>query len=509
MRNRWQKISNILHFTGNLLIILAVLLLVPIIFTIIYWGQNNDGPVTLLAFLISSVISAAVGFNLKFLFKSSPMQATDAMLCCAIGWIAASAAGALPFVLGIHSGYLNAFFEAVSGFTTTGITVYNRLDQMPASILFWRSLIQWLGGIGILSFFLAIIFRSGNANHHLFGAESHKISAKRPVPGLANTVKILWGIYLLFTLLCMFALVMAKMPTFDAICHSLTTLSTGGFSTHDSSIAFYQAAGYSHFKLIEYIFIFFMTLGGINFLIHYRVLMGDFRALYDNIEIRYFWRIIAGFTAIILAEHFFVSGEFAALFHSGKAIDLAQAEQAFRHTLFQVISVLTTTGFGTRDIGASFFGSGAKQLFLVMMVIGGCVGSTGGGIKVLRITILNKLMLRELFKLRVSGKASNQLRIDDTIVSDDEIHRVSTLFFSWVALLLIGSLVTAFLSDHGPLEAASGMFSALGNIGPSYISVDDMISINPVIKITYILGMLAGRLEIIPVLLLFSPKAWR
>jgi trk system potassium uptake protein TrkH len=173
------------------------------------------------------------------------------------------------------------------------------------------------------------------------------------------------------------------------------------------------------------------------------------------------------------------------------------------------MAVLTTTGFGTRDIGSDYFPALSRQLFLVMMVIGGCVGSTGGGFKVMRVVVLERLMNREIFKLRVPGRAVTSLVIDGKPVSAEESHRIAALFFSWVALLVAGGGLTALFSNQDALASLSGMFSALGNIGPCYISVEDMIRISPVVKITYIFGMLAGRLEILPVLLLFSRQAWR
>ncbi len=508
MRNRFQRANSIFHFIGGLLEILGLILLFPLIVVIIYWGQNGDGWCTAAAFVVSSLVSFFVGLTLRTVFKSEELDTTGSMLMCALGWIFASAVGALPLIIGIGSGWLNAYFEAMSGFTTTGITVFSGLDYMPKSILFWRSLIQWLGGIGILSFFLIVTFK-GSGTHHIFGAESHKISSGRPAPGLYNTLKILWGIYAMFTLLAAVVLSIEKMPVFDSVCHALTTLSTGGFSPHDSSIEFYRLTGHPNYRLIEYTLTFLMMLGGINFLVHYRVLTRDFKALWDNLEIRYWWRLIAAFTVIIIIDHLYKTGALSAIFTKGTVVDLGEAERTFRYAIFQVISVLTTTGFGTKDIGSEFFGAASKQLFLIMMVIGGCVGSTGGGFKVLRIAILNRLMFRELFKVRVSKNTSTGLVIDHKIVPDKEIHRVAALFFAWIAFLVVGGGITALFSDQGALESFSGMFSALGNIGPCYISVQDMINLHPVVKVTYIFGMLAGRLEILPVLLLFTRKAWR
>jgi trk system potassium uptake protein TrkH len=508
MKRGFQRVNCIFYFIGGLLEILSLILLLPLIVVFIYWEKMGDGWNTLAAFVVTAMLSLLLGLLMRKRFRSETLDTTGSMLMCSLGWLFVSAIGALPFVIAIDSNYLNAYFEAMSGFTTTGITVFSGLDNMPRSILFWRALTQWLGGIGILSFFLAITFQASGA-HHVFGAESHKISSGRPAPGIFSTLKILWGIYVAFTILAAFVLILEKMPVFDAVCHALTTLSTGGFSPHDSSIEYYRLTNHPNYKLIEYTITFFMMLGGINFLIHYRVFTRDIKALWDNVEIRYWWRLIAAFTAVIMIERFYKTGAFSAIFARGNAINLNECERTFRYSIFQVISVLTTTGFGTKDIGSDFFGAMSKQLFLVMMVIGGCVGSTGGGFKVLRIAILNRLMFRELFKLRISGRASAGLVIDKKIVPEDEVDRVAALFFTWMALILVGGVIAAFFSRQGPWESFSGMFSAVGNIGPCYISVKDMIDIHPVVKLTYIFGMLAGRLEILPVLLLFSRKAWR
>jgi len=508
MRNRFARLNSIFFFLGQLLELSGVTILLPLVVVGVYWGENGDGRITLIAFIAPALFSFGIGFLFRKLFRPVPLDMTGSILVCALGWLIMSGIGALPFVFGIKSSFINGYFEAMSGFTTTGITMYTGLDDMPRSIIFWRALTQWVGGLGILSFFLAITFRAGGA-HHLFGAESHKISSGRPAPGLFNTLKILWGIYVFFTLFSIAVLSLEKMPVFDAICHSFTALSTGGFSPYDASIDYYRLSGHANFRLIEYTLSFVMMLGGINFLIHFRVLTGDFKALWDNIEIRYWWRFIAVFTVIIMIDHFHSSGILGALFRGAASVDPGRLEGAFRYSIFQVMSILTTTGFGTKDIASDFFPALSKQLFLVMMVIGGCVGSTGGGIKVMRTAILNRLMISQLFRLRVSGRTSSGLVVDGKMVSEEEVRRVAALFFYWIFFLVIGGGITALLSSQGPLASFSGMFSALGNIGPCYISVQDMIAIHPVVKLTYILGMLAGRLEILPVLLLFSRKAWR
>lgn len=483
-------------------------MLLPLILVAVYWGKMGEGPTTVAAFLVPAAISFSLGLILVARFKVGELGTQGSMLMCALGWLAVSAVGALPYVIALRAGCLDAYFEAMSGFTTTGITVFAGLDKMPRSILFWRSLTQWLGGLGILSFFLIVTFK-GAVAHHIYGAESHKISSGRPAPGLFSTLRILWGIYIAFTVFGVAVLTLEKMPVFDSLCHTLTALSTGGFSTHDASIEFYSLAGHQNYRLIEYTITFLMILGGMNFLVHYRLFRRDYRALWDTLEIRWWWKIIAVFTVIIAVEHLCRSNAFIEMYRRGIGFAMTRIEQTFRYCIFQVVAVLTTTGFGTKDIASDFFGALARQVFLVMMVVGGCVGSTGGGFKVLRIAILNRLLRRELFKARISASASSDLVVDGKIVPDQEIQRIAGLFYAWILLLLIGGGITAVLSRHGAFESLSGMFSALGNIGPCYISVKDMIVIHPGIKITYIIGMLAGRLEILPVLLLFSRKAWR
>lgn len=508
MRNKFERAHHVLHFNGYLLETLGMVFLCPLILVAGYWGRYGDTWLTVIAFAVPALGSFVLGRVFRTVFKGGSPDTTGSMLVCALGWLFASAFGALPFVIGINASYINGYFEAMSGFTTTGITVFAGLDDMPRSILFWRALTQWVGGLGILSFFLSITFRGGGA-HHLYGAESHKIASTRPVPGLFHTLKILWGIYGGFTLAGIALLTLEAMPPFDAVCHTLTALSTGGFSPHDASIAYYAETGHPHFRLIEYTVTLLMMLGGINFLIHYRVLTRHVKALWDNVEIKTWWRLVLGFTFIVMFDHMIKTGILTEAVRNPGAVGLSTVEAVFRRTSFQVTAILTTTGFSTQDINSAFFPALSKQVFLAMMVIGGCVGSTGGGIKVMRVVILERLMLRELFKLRAPARASKSLIVDKKPVPEEESGRTAALFFTWVVLIGIGGGITALFSSQGALQALSGMFSALGNIGPCYISGEDMIGISPVVKITYIFGMLAGRLEILPVLLIFSRKAWR
>ncbi len=234
--------SVVMGFCGPLFLALSIVLLIPLIVSAIY-GEYGENFLTIEAFVLPSLLCLTLGFALKWKFPSEHANATQAVLICSIGWLVASGVGALPFVIGIDSTYLNGYFEAMSGFTTTGITMYTGLDGMPKSILFWRALTQWVGGLGIITMFLAVNPKGGLA-HHLFGAEGHKINVDRPVPGVSHTIKILLGIYILFTVLIALSLWMLGMPLFDSICHAFAALATGGYSPHDASIEFYRMNGY-------------------------------------------------------------------------------------------------------------------------------------------------------------------------------------------------------------------------------------------------------------------------
>ncbi|MHC1743433.1 MAG: TrkH family potassium uptake protein [Syntrophobacteraceae bacterium] len=505
MGRKTKTYAIVLGHCGPILIAMGWCLLVPLAF-VVGCDEYKQGYSTTLAFVVPSGVAFLIGYLLKRAFSGHNPNVPQAALICSLGWLLCSAIGAVPFVLGIQGTYLDGYFEAMSGFTTTGITVFTGLDSMPRSILFWRALTQWVGGLGILTMFLAA--NPGGSSHQLFGAEGHKIDVDRPVPGLVNTIRILLGIYCLFTVVIVLGLWVLGMPLFDSVCHSFAALATGGYSPHDASIEFYRLNGYANYIWLEYVTILGMILGGMNFVVHYRFLTVTRKAWFDNTEARTWWGIIVTFVLLIVLERVFRVVPLVRTMAEGTSL-WVRMEEEFRIALFQVVSILTTTGFATRDIGTSYFGEAARQIFLLLMVIGGCVGSTGGGIKVLRVAILIKLVGREVFCLRTPPNTIAFVMIDGEPVSVEEIQRVATIFFAWMVLLAFGGGVTEFFSDLNGYQAFSGMFSALGNVGPCYFSVDTMASLHPIIKITYILGMLAGRLEILPLLLLFSRKAWR
>jgi len=497
--------------------VFSALILLPVL-VLLFTAGGAKPEVSGIVYLVPAVVSLAAGAILHFTFRHGPLGASQSMLVCALGWLAASAVGAMPYwmttlpsaaadvrsaiVAGdpAQTSYLDSYFEAMAGFTTTGITMLAGLDHFPPSLLFWRSLTQWLGGLGILSFFILVVFSAGSA-HTLYGAESHKVFSQRPRPGIFNTVKILWMIYAGLTIIVASALMLSGAGLFDSVNLSFTTVATGGFAPHDESVGYFAArpAAFPHYRVIEYVIIFGMLAGGVNFFVHYRLLRGRIRALWDTGEIRLWWIMVAGGTALVLAD---------VVMHLGTGT-AAEFESKFRASLFQSVSLLTSTGFVTRNISAQgFFFGVSKQVFLLLMFVGGCVGSTSGGVKVYRVQLMAKTLAEEIRRAVRPLRAVQVLRIDSTAVAKTELQRCAALFFAWIALIAVGGLITAALSEWGALESVSGMTSAVSNIGPCYIPAAGLMQLHPAVKVTYILGMLAGRLEILPVLMLFNRRAW-
>jgi trk system potassium uptake protein TrkH len=502
-----KRISAVLFYVSTVLIIGGILLFVPVIIGLIY-GEGRPVIALLKGFVLPGTAMVVVGMIIKLLSAPQPLSLKDSMFICTLSWILLTVVGAIPFIVLLDVNYLDACFETMSGFTTTGITMFTGLDSMPRSILFWRAMTQWIGGLGILSMFVLIGLKGGAAANKLFLAEGHKIAAQKPSPGMFNTAKILWTMYILFTVAQIVILMALRLDFFDAITHAFTTISTGGYSIYDQSIAQYRLSGFSHYHLIELTFMLFMLFGGISFFIHYRFWTGDFKSLVDNTEIKYFWGIFFGAVGLILLSYIRKNG----IVYTIDGQVTAGSGGFFLHlkdTGFQVTAILSTTGYATRDIGSAYFSALAKQLFLVLMVIGGCAGSTGGGFKVIRVAILTRLVRNRIYRLNSSRFARIPMTVDNQIVEDEEITRIFTIFFMWILLLLVGGGITAYYSDLSGWQSFSGMFSALGNIGPCYMSVQEMIQLHPVVKITYMFGMLAGRLEIIPILLIFSRRFFK
>lgn len=514
MRQRLRTVSAVAHALGLVFVALALAMFAT---ALVAWLSGEAARALLLGFGLPGLATGIAGLLMWRLTTVEQLDAVEAMLVCALGWILASAVGAVPLMVILDASWIDASFEVVSGFTTTGITMFTGLDSMPRSVLLWRALTQWIGGVGILSLFVAVT-RSHALAHRLGATEAHKIRASRPVPGPLRTLQFFALIYLALTVLVALGLLLGGVGWFDAITHAFTTMSTGGFSTHDASIAHWRDPELEGLRprLIEWVIIAGMAAGGTSFLVHFRLARGELRALWDGAEIRTWIGFLLAVLALLIFEQWLRgAGMFA---EPARAVELTHAfgpgwgariEAGVRTTLFEVLAIATTTGYATADISTEFWGSTARTLFLLLMCVGGCVGSTSGGFKLTRVILLFQIMNRELRRLVLPRAAEVPVVLDHTIIRQDELNRVTALATAWVGILALGTLLTTLLSPHSGWQAFSGINSALNNIGPCYLTIPEMAALSPAVKLTWMLAMLVGRLEVLPLAVLFSPRAWR
>ena len=487
-----RSMQSAFYYLGVILIAFSVLQAAPLAISALY-NETVEFPMRIYA--IPAIISLGIGLMLVLLLKPRPMTPRLSMAVGTLGWFALSLLGGVPYWLALDISYLSAFYEAVSGFTTTGATFLTGLQWLPKSILFWRALTQWIGGLGIFTLFLFVMRESG-ARHSLMGAETHKAATERFSPGVFSSLRILWLIYGSLTLACGLLLWVEGMTPFDAAAHALTTISTGGFSTHDASIGYFARAGFEHAVAIEYTILVFMFLGGTSFLIFWNLLRRKWRSISGNVELRV-WVLLLLFASglVVLADR---SNIAAIGWHSH-----------IRNSLFHVVSIATTTGFTIRDVSTTWFSPGTRQVLLTLMLIGGCVGSTSGGLKVLRMSVLGSVLhhrLRTILgsRLEVMPRQLGRHRLDRT-----EIDQTISVVVAWGLFLWVGWMLATLVGRLDGWASLSGMISALGNIGPHYIQPAVNASLGSGIKTMYALAMIAGRLEIIPLIILFSRKTWR
>jgi trk system potassium uptake protein TrkH len=484
--------SSVLHYLGTILVAFSVLQAAPLIVSAIF-EETVRFPVRIYA--IPAAIAVGVGVALTVLFRPRVLSSGAAMAIGALGWFALSLVGAIPFWLALDITYLDAFFETASGFTTTGATILTGLQLLPKSLLLWRGMTQWIGGLGIFTLFLFVI-REGGRRHVLLGAEAHKARSERFSPGVFTSLRILWTIYGGLTVTCALTLWAEGMDPFDAVVHAMTTLSTGGFSTYDASIGHFAAAGVGHPVAIEYTVLAFMFLGGTSFLVHWGMLRRRWREVWGNAELRVWLLLLLGASALITV------GDRARIAEIG-------IHQHIRHSLFHAVSIATTTGFTLRELASPWFSPLTVQVFFLLMIVGGCVASTAGGLKVQRVAILGRLFRRQLRAASRSPREANPLTFDRRILAPSEVERTTSIAAAWLASIALVWIVTLLLSDLGAWESLTASASALGNVGPSAVKASAFIGLGPGVKVCYILAMIAGRLEILPFLLIFSRRVWR
>ena len=481
-----MNIKLILNIIGFLLIIVGLLIFTGITFSIYY--NSNDIP----ALIISGTITSLSGLIIWLFTRKSDRKELgkrEGYIIVTASWLVMSLFGSLPFVIhGSIPNFTDAFFETMSGFTTTGASILTNIEAMPYGLLFWRSLTQWLGGMGIIVLSIAILPILGIGGMQLFMAEVPGPTKDKVHPRVRETAKRLWGIYFILTLAEIILLLIGGMNLFDAITHSFTTMATGGFSPKNSSIAFYTS------PFIHYVIILFMFFAGMNFTLHYFALHRNFNFLKDNNEFRFYVAIIIVTTIFVMVIH---------LPH----VDF-HFEEAFRQSLFHVVSLTTTTGFITSDFEkwAPF----SRMIFFTLLFVGGCAGSTGGSIKVIRHYLLFKNGFLELKRL-IHPRAVIPVRVNNKAVPQEIILNVQAFFIFYILLFLFGSIIMSIIGLDF-VTALGAVATCLGNVGPGIGTVGPVSNFAHMPEAgKWILSflMLLGRLELFTVLIIFSSYFWK
>ena len=485
----------ILYFIGFLLLFNGGFMFVSSIVSYYY----KDG--ITMDMIYSGIIVSLIGGLLLFLNRNHDKQLNkrEGYLVVVLGWLAMIFTGTLPYLLtGTIDGFSNIIFETTSGFTTTGATILNDVEAMPEGILFWRSITHWLGGMGIIVFAIAILPLLGIGGMQIFSAESPGMNTDKLHPRITDTAKRLWLIYLLFTLVETLLLTFAGMSVFDAINHSMSNIASGGFSTKNESLGFWNDQ-----PLIQYIVIFFMFIAGTNFVLSYFGFKGKFRKIIKNEEFRIYSLFIALCTVIVGAVIYF-NTDFLFDFSDG----FTRIEGVFRHALFQVVSIITTTGFTTTDYTA--WGPLLLLIFFGLMFVGGSAGSTAGGFKVMRHLLIIKNGLLQ-FKRILHPHAILPIRYNQKSVSSEIMYNILGFFIVYMLSFIAGALVFSILGLD--FESSLGVSaSSLGNVGPSigdFGPSSNFYNLPVLAKWWSSFLMLLGRLELYTVLIIITPYFWR
>ena len=443
-------------------------------------------------FLYAIALLILVQSVLWLLCKGAPnaMGAREGLVCVSISWMVMSMLGCLPFVFsGSIPRYIDALFEIVSGFTTTGASILSNVEALPKGLLYWRSFSHWLGGMGVLVFLLALSPGDGKGSGftmHLLRAESPGPNVGKLAPKMRKTATILYMIYIGLTIANILLLLLGDMPLFDAVCTAFGTAGTGGFGIKNDSIA-----GYSPY--IQYVTAVFMLLFGVNFSCYYLILLRQFRSVFKDEELRLYLLIVAGSVALIILN-------------LGSAY--VSFEETFRHAFFQVSSIITTTGFATTDF--DLWPSFSKAILLGLMIIGACAGSTGGGIKVARVLLIFKSLRRNIRQVLHPRKVQ-VVRSNGQPVEESVLDNTNAYLAAYIIILVISVLVVS-LDGFSVTTNISAVLACFNNIGPGLEAVGptcNFSGFSDFSKFFLILDMLAGRLEIFPILVLLTRSTWR
>lgn len=461
----------------------AFLMLLPALVSVIYKEYRIA-----IIFTLTAAVIFALFLPLSLVIpRGNKIYAKEGFAIVALAWITWSLAGAVPFYIsGIIPNYIDCFFETVSGLTTTGATILTEISSLPKGILFWRSFTHWIGGMGVLVFVMAVVRLSENSMN-LMRAEVPGPTVGKLVPRGGKSAKILYGMYLALTLLEIVFLLLGKMPLFDSINHAFSTAGTGGFSIKNESIAYYNSA------YIDGVITVFMFLFGVNFNIYYFIILKNLRAAFKDEELKVYFAVVACFTLII----------------SFNILPLYKGfGEAFRYASFQVCSVISTTGFITYDF--TLWPQLSQMLLLFLMITGACAGSTGGGIKIIRVVMLSKMIKTECKNL-LNPREVHQIKINGKAVQPAVVRGSATFFIIYFAVLVSSVFaISAFNVDL--VTNLSSVMTCIGNVGPGLGKivgpVGNFSTLPEFVKIVLCADMLFGRLEFFPIIMIFSPRLW-
>ena len=481
-----MNFSMIRYTIGWLLIVEGAFFLVPLTAAIVYGEEKS-----ILAFALMAFLSTLVGVLISYRKPhDKKLYQREGLVICALSWIVLSLVGAVPFMItGVTSSYIDALFETVSGFTTTGSTIFGAVEGLPKAILLWRSFTHWVGGMGVLVFMLAILPLGGGQSMHIMRAESPGPSVSKLVPTVRQTATILYSIYIAMTLLqLLMLLIVGKESFFDALNITFATAGTGGFGIRNDSLLSYSPT-------TQIITTVFMLLFSINFSSYYLLLRGRFKDAF-NTELRVFVVFVALMTGLITLNILGASGSFD------------RWDETLRHAAFTVASLVSTTGFATVDF--NLWPELSRFLLVLVMLVGACAGSTGGGLKVSRVVILVKGMLRE-FKMLLHPRQVKKLQMDGQTI-DHEIVRTANAYIVTYAAIVIASMTVLAIEGLDLVSNFTATVATLNNIGPGLNLVgptQNFAFLSVPSKIMLIFNMLAGRLELFPLLVLLSPSTYK
>ncbi len=474
----------VLNVLGSIIWRLGFIMLIPLAVAI-YYGDPK------FPYALGFLVAAVFGWVLTSIFpdKGEEWEKREGFAIVALGWLIVALFGAIPYIMLDHISVIDALFESMSGFTTTGATVLPDIDGEYRSLLLWRSLTQWLGGMGIIMLFIAILPKLGVAGRQMFRAEAPGPTEDKLKPRIRETAVILWKIYVGISLVEVVLLwFFTKMNLFDALTHTFTTMACGGFSPYGQSIAYFND------PLIEGIITFFMILAGANFALHYKILRkGKVNYVKDD-ELRFYLFIIVTGTLILTF-----------LLYRDMYGDVALS---FRYAVFQIVSIITTTGFASVDFNQ--WTDPSLFMLLLMMFIGGCAGSTAGGVKVVRIFLLLKYARREIFKV-VHPRAVRPVKLNGRTVPADVMQAIISFVVIYFLIFILSSGILAILGLD-LITSFTASIATLGNIGPGFAAVGPMAnfaSIPAVGKLVLIANMWIGRLEVFTVIVLLMPEFWK